>query len=78
MKQPKRNKKLMKHLDELTDILNFYMGKDKAREQVGKIEELREALETLSIDQKEHDIRLIKKWEQKKKIEEKKKNESKI
>ena len=68
----------MKHLDELTDILNFYMGKDKAREQVGKIEELREALETLSIDQKEHDIRLIKKWEQKKKIEEKKKNESKI
>lgn len=70
MKQPKRNKKLMKHLDELTDILNFYMGKDGARDARQKIEELREALEKLSIEQKKHDIRLIKKWEEKQKIKE--------
>lgn len=70
MKQPKRNKKLMKHLDELTDILNFYMGKDGARDARQKIEELREAIEKLSIEQKKHDIRLIKKWEEKQKIKE--------
>ena len=70
MKQPKRNRKLMKHLDELTDILNFYMGKDGARDARQKIEELREAIEKLSIEQKKHDIRLIKKWEEKQKIKE--------
>lgn len=63
MKAPKRNKKLVKHLHEVQDVLEFYMGRDGARELLKKLSEVEEELEALSLDKKVDHIRLIKKWE---------------
>lgn len=63
MKAPKRNKKLVKHLQEVQDVLKFYMGKDGAKELLKKLEEVESELEALSLEKKLDHIRLIKKWE---------------
>ncbi len=67
VKMPKRCKKLFDTIDEVEAILDYYMTRDKSRPLRRKLEDIKKVLEELSVEQKEHDIRLIKKWEQRQK-----------
>lgn len=60
VRMPKRNRKLFDIIEEVEGVLDFYMGRDKSRELRRKLEEVKKAIEELSVEQKEHDIRLIK------------------
>ena len=63
MKNSKRIKRLMDHVDELESVLDYYSNGNKEYFKV--IGEVRTLISELSLDQKEHDIRLIKRWEEK-------------
>lgn len=60
VRMPKRNRKLFDIIDEVEDVLDYYMGRDKSNPLRRKLEEVKKAIEELSVEQKEHDIRLIK------------------
>lgn len=60
VRMPKRNRKLFDVIEEVEAVLDYYMGRDKSRELRKKLEGVKKAIEELSVEQKEHDIRLIK------------------
>lgn len=60
MQEPKRNKKYHNDIQEVIDVLKFYMGKDKSRDLVEKLREVEDKLTELSIEKKVDHIRLAK------------------
>lgn len=60
VRMPKRNRKLFDVIEEVEGVLDYYMGRDKSRELRQKLEGVKKAIEELSVEQKQHDIRLIK------------------
>lgn len=70
MKSPKRTKKAIKYLEEIADLLKYYMGEEYTNSKIGdgnntisdKIKHLKLLIDELSMDQKLHDRRLWNKF----------------
>lgn len=65
MKQPKRNKKIFTFLDEITDILKFYMSDEASAEYIKKINHIKDEFKKLSMDKKVNNVKLFKEWKHK-------------
>ena len=63
MKNSKRISRIIKHLDELTELLDYYSNGRGGKFQV--IGELKALVHEFGQDEKEHNIRLIQKWKEK-------------
>jgi hypothetical protein len=70
-KPPKRARKAIKHLHEIVDLLDYYMGESDyfKKHVVSLAEEIEDALHELSIDKNIDHIRLAVKLKQRWKIE---------
>ena len=61
MQEPKRNKKYHKDIQEVVEVLKFYMGDTKSKELISKLRGVEDKLTELSMEKKEDHIRFAKK-----------------
>ncbi len=63
MKNSKRINRIIRHLDKLNELLDYYSnGKASSFKVIG---ELKSLVDEFGHDEKEHNIRLIQKWKEK-------------